>query len=309
MMTNSIPFPRESPHGITLRPMCADDLESAWQLSMAQQWPHRLVDWEDALSLGEGIVAESDGHVVGTAMRWQWGHTHATVGLVIVSSRMRGRRIGSMLMDRVLAGLEHCQVWLHATEEGRGLYERLGFVRTGEIRQHQGVACQSPLIALDRHWRLRPVDGSDEAALSALDARARGWNRQPLLHRWLDSAEHTIALDHDGRLDGYAMLRRFGRSLVIGPVVASGNTGAHALMAHLLGVAVGQFVRIDLHFDASLDIHQSGLTRWVEAQQLQRAGSMTTMVRHPLSPQMAANEPDQRPPRPYLFALATQALG
>jgi len=308
-MTDPMPQFPEHPHGITLRPMRAADLESAWQLSMAQQWPHRLVDWEDALSLGEGIVAESDGHVVGTAMRWQWGHTHATVGLVIVSSRVRGRRIGSMLMDKVLAGLERREVWLHATEEGRGLYERLGFVRTGEIRQHQGVACQPPLIALDRHWRLRPLDGSDEAALSALDARARGWDRQPLLRRWLDTAAHTIALDHDGRLDGYAMLRRFGRSLVIGPVISSDDVGARALMAHLMGMAAGQFVRIDLHFDASLDAHQSGLIRWAEAQHLQRAGSMTTMVRHPPSLQASATEADDRPPRPYLFALATQALG
>ena len=46
---------------------------------------------------------------------------------------------------------------LHATSEGRGLYERLGFVRTGEIRQHQGVAQPAPLIALGPGWRLRPA--------------------------------------------------------------------------------------------------------------------------------------------------------
>ena len=51
-------------------------------------------------------------------------------------------------MTALLEGLEGCSVLLQATSEGRGLYERLGFVRTGEIRQHQGVAQPAPLIAL-----------------------------------------------------------------------------------------------------------------------------------------------------------------
>ncbi len=279
--------------GVEYRAMRADDLDAAWNLSMDQHWPHRPVDWAAAFSLGEGIVAEVDGQLVGTAMRWLWGETHATVGLVIVSELMRGRRIGSTLMNSVLEGLEDRSVSLHATEEGRGLYERLGFVRTGEIRQHQGIAAHPPLIGMDDGWRLRPFDQSDEPALFELDARARGWRRENLLRLWLDSAERVMVLDHDGTLDGYATLRRFGRGVAVGPVVASDDIGARALIGHLVGVATGRFTRIDLDFD-------SGLTTWAEELQLQRVGTVTAMTRGPLRGDGGG---------PRLFALATQALG
>ena len=72
-------------------------------------------------------------------------------------------------MSALLDGLDGCSVLLHATAEGRGLYERLGFVRTGELRQHQGIALPSPPIALDAGWRLRPAGQSD----LAMPARAR----------------------------------------------------------------------------------------------------------------------------------------
>lgn len=273
--------------------MRAGDLEPAWELSMDQHWPHRPVDWQYAFTLGEGVVAEVDGRLVGTAMRWLWGKTHATIGLVIVSELMRGRRIGGELMNRILDGLENRSVSLHATEAGRGLYERLGFVRTGEIRQHQGIAANAPLVALDEGWRLRPFDRSDESALFELDAHARGWQRREMLRLWIDSAERVVMLDQNGTLDGYAMLRRFGRGVVVGPVVASNDIGARALIAHLVSLSAGRFVRIDLDF-------ASGLAAWVEEQQLHRAGTVTTMVRGTLR---AAAE------GPRLFALATQALG
>lgn len=283
-----------SEHGTQYRPLRSTDLDAAWSLSMDQHWPHRPVDWQDAMALGEGLVAEVDGQLVGTALTWLWGETHATVGLVIVSEQVRGRRIGSVLMERVLEGLRDRDVSLHATEDGRGLYERLGFVRTGEIRQHQGIATSAPLIALDEGWRLRPSDRSDETTLFELDKRARGWERPQMLRLWLDSAEQVMVLDHDGKAEGYAILRRFGRGLVIGPVIAPDELGARALIAHLISVAAGRFVRIDLDFD-------SGLTGWLEDLQLQRAGTVTAMTRGDI-PQPAEGGP-------RLFALATQAMG
>ena len=137
--------------------MTAADLPAAHALSAEMRWPHRPVDWELALRHAEGLVAERDGQVVGTGLRWRWGPQHATIGLIIVSPACQGRRIGHRLMTALLEGLEGCSVLLQATSEGRGLYERLGFVRTGEIRQHQGVALPAPLIALSPGRRLRPA--------------------------------------------------------------------------------------------------------------------------------------------------------
>ena len=280
--------------GVALRAMTADDLVDAQALTDQLRWPHRPADWELAFRHAEGLVAERDGRVVGTGLRWRWGPRHATIGLVVVSPACQGRRIGHRLMSSLLKGLDDCSVLLHATADGRGLYERLGFVRTGEIRQHQGTAQPTPLIALGAGWRLRPATESDLPALCALDAAARGMPRQALIEELFGQADATVVLDHDGSACGFAMLRRFGRGHAIGPVVAPDAEGAMALIAHLSGLNAGRFTRIDIDFDSSL-------SEWLESLGLLRVDAPTTMLRGP-----ALELP---PGAPKLLAITMQALG
>ncbi len=277
--------------GVTLRTMTADDLPAAHALSAELRWPHRPADWEQAFAHAEGLVAVRDGEVVATGLRWLWGDAHATIGLVIVSPACQGRRIGARLMTALLDGLQDRTVLLHATPEGRGLYERLGFVRTGELRQHQGVALHAPLVALGEGWRLRPAGANDVDALKALDAAARGMPRDALIEAMFASAEATVVLDHEGEARGFGMLRRFGRGHAIGPVVAPDVEGAKALIAHLAGLSAGRFTRIDIDF-------ATGLAEWLEGMGLLRVDAPTTMVRG-----------GGQGVNPALFAIVTQALG
>lgn len=277
--------------GVLLRPMGAGDLPAAHALSAKARWPHRLVDWEFAFACGEGLVAERDCELVGTAMRWRWGELHSTVGLVIVADHCRGRRIGQRLMLGVLDGLDG-SVLLHATADGRGLYERLGFAAAGEIRQHEGKALHAPLVALDPGVRLRPASRNDLRRLAELDRSARGMPRAALVRRLLDAGD-TVVLDRDGRAEGFAVLRRFGRGHVIGPVVAPDVAGAKALISHWVNQRAGKFLRIDV------DV-ATGLTTWLETLGLKRAGGPAAMVRGlPLQVSASAR----------LFALAGQAMG
>jgi predicted N-acetyltransferase YhbS len=273
--------------------MTPADLETAFEFSMALYWPHRLVDWEQALRLGEGVVAECEGEVVGTAMRWRWGDRHATIGLVIVDPAHQGKRIGYRLMLAMLDGLDDCTVLLHATVEGHDLYTRLGFVDTHEIYQQQGTALPAPLVAPAPGWRLRRADASDAAALLQLDTAARGMPRPQLLAELNTHSELIVVLDHGGDAKGYAVLRRFGRGLAIGPVIAPDTDGAKVLIAHLAGLSAGRFLRIDI--DAT-----SGLSEWLETLGLSKVGAPVTMVRG------AALVTD---PAIRMYALATQALG
>lgn len=279
--------------GVVLRTMTADDLPEAQALSAELRWPHRPVDWEQVFAHSEGLVAERDGKVVATAQRWFWGDHHATIGLVIVSPACQGRRIGHRLMSALLEGMDDRTVLLQATTEGRGLYERLGFVRVGEIRQHQGMAQPTPLIALPAGWRLRPAGLNEAAALHQLDQDARSMPRAALIDELIAQADACVVLDHEGTQKGFAILRRFGRGHAIGPVVAPDAEGAKALIAHLAGMNAGRFTRIDIDFD-------SGLAEWLESIGLLRVDAPTTMVRGaPLQPTEGA---------PRLFAIVTQAL-
>lgn len=281
-----------APETVLLRPMHAADLKAAHALSVSVHWPHRPVDWQSAFELGEGFVAEQDGRLVGTALCWKWGPQHATLGLVIVDSEVQGQRIGYRLMQGLLDTLGDRTILLHATPQARGLYERLGFVRTGEVHQHQGTARPAPLVALKEGWRLRPFDRHDEARIVSLDAEARGMPREALI-RQLTAQAQTVMLDNDGHACGFAMLRRFGKGLILGPVVAPHVEDAKALIAHLVGLSAGKFVRIDVDGD-------SGLTDWLAALGLKRVDAPTVMVRGTALPKSATLN---------AFALVTQALG
>ena len=279
---------------VVLRPMTAADLPLAQALSAELRWPHRPADWVQVFAHAEGIVAERDGELIGTALCWRWGERHATIGLVIVSPACQGRRLGHRLMSALLEDLDGYTVLLHATAEGRGLYERLGFVRIGELRQYQGIAQPAPLIALGSGWRLRPAGLNEAPALQALDAAARGMPRDALISDLLAAADACVVLDHDNKPRGFAMLRRFGRGHAIGPVVAPDAEGAKALIAHLAGMNAGHFTRIDIDF-------ASGLAEWLESLGLTGVDAPTTMVR---------GEPLATPPEgPALFAVVTQAVG
>lgn len=279
---------------VVLRPMTTNDLPSAQALSAQLRWPHRPADWAQAFAHAEGIVVECDSEIVGTAQRWRWGARHATIGLVIVAPACQGRRIGQRMMSALLEGLDEHTVLLHATPEGRPLYERLGFVPAGELRQHQGVAQTAPLVALRPGRRLRPAGLNEAAALQALDAAARGMPRDALIAELLGSADACVVLDQDNAPHGFAMLRRFGRGHAIGPVVAPDCESAKAMIAHLVSQNAGHFTRIDIDF-------ASGLSEWLESTGLPCVDAPTTMVR---------GQPLAVPPEgPVLFAIVTQAVG
>jgi len=277
----------------TLRAMTAADLTAAHALSVEVRWPHRLADWEQAFRVSDGVVAEIDGAIAGTALRSRWGDRDATIGLVIVAPACQGLGIGRRLLTTLLEGLDDCSVLLYATVAGRPLYESLGFVVSGELRQHQGIAIHGALVAPAPGWRLRPPGQNELAALQALDADARGMPRDALIEALLGSADETVVLDHAGRARGFGMLRRFGRGHAIGPVVAPDADGAKALIAHLAAVNAARFTRIDI--DAA-----SGLGEWLEGLGLAQVDAPIEMMR---GARVASPAGAQR------YAIVTQALG
>ena len=267
------------------------DVAAAYAMSSALHWAHRLEDWQFAASLGEGVVAEAGGQVLGTALSWQFGADHASIGLVIVAPALQGQRIGNRMMQALLDRLAPRHVLLHATVAGIGLYERLGFVAIGEIVQHQGVVAAMPALAVRDGERLRPLRAGEVESLIALDARGAGMPRGELLRR-LFAEERTVVLERRGQAVGFAVLRRYGHGHAIGPVATPDVDAARLLIADCCRHTDG-LLRVDV--DAA-----SGLPEWLASLGLHRAGSVVTMVR--------GSQP-ARGPAYGGFALVTQAIG
>ncbi|QGH63845.1 GNAT family N-acetyltransferase [Serratia proteamaculans] len=257
----------------TLREMGAADVVPAHVLSQKIRWPHRLEDWRQAWSLGDGVIAESAGEGVGCALRWRWGERRATLGLVIVAEQHRGQGIARAMLQRLIAPLADYQLHLVATDQGKPLYRQLGFIDQGPLAQHQ---CRELPMRnaqpLPPGITLRPALASDIALLTELDFAASGLRRQPLLAEILASAEQALVLERHGMAVGFALRRRFGYGSVIGPVVAPEPTGAIALIDALCQPCSGQFVRVDTPL-------ASGLGPWLNQRGLPCVDTPTIMVR------------------------------
>ncbi|WP_413733596.1 GNAT family N-acetyltransferase [Sodalis sp. RH21] len=275
-----------------IRPMTAADLESCFTMTQRLKWPHRHEDWRIARRLGEGVVIEEQGKLIGSAMLWRWGDKAATIGLVIVDNQQQGRGLGKQLMLALLEKVPEYNVRLHATEMGKGLYEKLGFVSCGSIRQHQTRAlAMAPNAMIPAHMRLRRATEDDRATLVRLDQQAHGMLR-PELMKHLIADNHTIVLeDAQQRLHGFASLRRFGHGLAIGPVIADALPIAQALIAALMQGLNGEFIRIDT--DGALP-----LAEWLISLGLELVDAPTTMVRGTL----------WTPQNMQAFGVMTQAM-
>ncbi len=265
-----------------------EHLEAAAQLSRQAGWPHRLKDWQMALSLSKGAVAIEGDRVVGTVLTTIYEAECAAINMVIVDEAMRGRGLGRKLMAAALEIAGSRPLRLVATEQGLPLYERLGFQKTGVIRQHQGVA--GGIAALPG---TEAATAGDMDAIIELDRRAFGADRRQLL-AYLARAGEFAVMRSDGRVCGFAALRTFGRGEVIGPVIAAGLDEAKALVAHFVARRSGQFLRVDTTVD-------TGLAPWLAAQGLAHVGDGIAMAKPPI--------PRATDPAAAIFALVNQALG
>ena len=257
----------------TLREMGAADVAPAHLLSQKIQWPHRLEDWQQAWSLGGGVIAEVEGDVVGCALRWLWGDQRATLGLVIVAEQCRGQGIARAMLQQMIAPLPDYQLHLVATDQGKPLYQKLGFIDQGLLAQHQCREMPAGHTApLPKGASLRPALPQDLATLVELDLAASGLSRQPLLAAMLASAEQALVLEQQGIAVGFAFRRRFGHGNMIGPVVAPELTGAIAMVDALCLPCQGEFVRVDTPL-------ASGLSPWLAERGLPCVDTPTIMVR------------------------------
>jgi hypothetical protein len=176
-------------------------------------------------------------------------------------------------MQAALAKFEGSNVRLHATAAGQPLYEKLGFVATGHVEQHQCRELAAvPAIPCGPQQRIRSAGVQDAAMLTALDRQAHGQHRPLLITHLLDSAERFVVLEENGTASGFASLRRFGHGYAIGPVVASNLANARLLVSELLSGMSGQFVRIDTDRSA-------GLGPWLNELGVVEVDAPTTMVK------------------------------
>lgn len=266
-----------------------EHLDEAVALSRAESWPHRREDWAMVQQLSAGVVAiDGTGRVKGTTFMTPFGDAYATINMVIVDKSMRGLGLGRKLMERAFELAGKRPLRLVATKEGLPLYEKLGFVATGTIRQHQGE-----VHAVERPEGVDDMRDGDVEAIRALDRKAYDADRSALLDALLERGQIAVVRKGDA-IEAWAAIRPFGRGEVIGPVIAPDVETASALIAYFASSRQGSFLRIDTG-------SEMGIAPWLSEIGLAHVGGGVTM-RRPLIE-------DGDEPQHKIFALFSQALG
>ena len=241
------------------------------------------------LQLSAGAVAtDADGRVVGTIFVTPFGEDFATINMVIVDKSMRGLGLGRKLMEHAFELAQGRPLRLVATKEGLPLYEKLGFVATGTICQHQGnvQAIAAPQGVAD----MLP---GDVDAVKSLDRQAHGADRSALIDRLIERGQIAV-LRQGGTIEAWAAIREFGRGEVIGPVIAGDSGSAGALIAYFAASRPGAFLRVDTG-------SETGIAPWLSEIGLAHVGGGVAMQRP--GPERPAST------QPQIYALASQALG
>ncbi|TPK93541.1 GNAT family N-acetyltransferase [Mesorhizobium sp. B2-4-12] len=274
---------------IELQAFRPDHIEGAVALSRQEKWPHRQQDWQMALQLSSGAVALDDqGRVAGTILVTPYGKDCAMINMVIVDRNARGKGLGRRLMEQAFTLAGERPLRLVATTDGMPLYQKLGFVPSGTIMQHQGKVT-----------KLEAPDGVDAASadnlpeIKALDRGAYGADREALIDALAERGQFAV-IRRNGAIEAYAAIRPFGRGEVIGPVIAGSADAAKALIAFFAATRPGAFLRVDTD-------SRTGIAGWLEEIGLAHVGGGVAMDRPP--------KKDSGQSRPKIFALANQALG
>ena len=218
-----------------VRTLMPSDVPSAMELSIAANWNQTPEDWHRIMHLSaEGCrCIEDAGKIVATATLLPYGTRLAWIGMVLTRPEYRRQGLARRLMEDVIAIAERRGIHtlkLDATDEGRPLYENLGFVVEKTVerwgRDGEGIdSCEgrrgSQYCRKARSlWQLTYL-----MSLFDLDTEAFGVSRKVLL----ESLSHSGS--SNATSNGYVFSRPGRTARYLGPCVANSEAEARLLIA------------------------------------------------------------------------------
>lgn len=230
---------------IRIRAMSREDLPFVLRLRGQAGWNQREADLQRYLDLEPGgcFVAELDGQAAGTTTTCVFGPV-AWVAMVLVDPALRGRGLGTALMERAmayLAGRGVRTVRLDATPLGQPIYEKLGFQAEYPLARYEGI-----LPASSPGAEVEPVGAEHLDELARLDQEVTRTDRRKLLSRLFEERpDEARMVRSGGRVTGFLTVRPGVRAMQIGPCAADAESGP-LLFADACARHGGETVFIDI---------------------------------------------------------------
>ncbi|MBN1417781.1 MAG: GNAT family N-acetyltransferase [Planctomycetes bacterium] len=237
---------------VRFRLLAEEDIPFGLTLRELAGWNQTEADWRAYLTYEPTgcFIAEADGRPAGTVTTIDYEGRVGWIGMLLVHPDLRGRGIGTALLERAAGHLSDRRVpsiKLDATPAGRAVYLRRGFADEYDLERRQGIARASSTAA--GAAAIEPFDEwRDLRGILVLDLEAFGVRRGRVLLRIAleNPGRAFVARDREGALEGYVLVRPGSRAFHIGPLVARTPRAAAALLARALGTVEGEPVFLDV---------------------------------------------------------------
>ncbi|MEU3282260.1 GNAT family N-acetyltransferase [Streptomyces antibioticus] len=266
-------MPTPFPSALPIRRLTHSDLIACADLSEDRGWPREEHKWGLLLSAGKGYgVDDPDGGLITACVVTEYAPygnpVLGAIGMVLVAERHARKGIGRKLMRHVIAAMGTTPLSLHATPNGRPLYEELGFKTTGRAEMVRGHF--RPEDA-ESKVSTRAATAEDLPTLLRLDEEVFGADRTHVLTRLPAFADQVRVAEADGRIIGYAAAWPNMDTHVVGPLIARDTETAKALLASLAA-------HTDRPLRTDIDVRHEELLAWVKERGLESVAFNAVMT-------------------------------
>ncbi|MFH9401664.1 GNAT family N-acetyltransferase [Streptomyces sp. NPDC017638] len=252
-------MPTPSLTTLPIRRLTHRDLIACADLSEDRGWPREEHKWGFLLTAGKGYgIDDPEGGLVAACVVTEyggWGRPElGAIGMVLVAGRHARQGVGRRLMRHVVSVMGSTPLTLHATPDGRPLYEELGFKVTGRAEMLRGrftPGGPEPEVVT------RAATAEDLPAIVCLDEEVFGTDRTPLITRLPAFADQLRVAEEDGRLIGYTAAWPNMDTHVVGPLIARDTETAKALITSLAA-------RTERPLRTDIDVRHEELLDWAK---------------------------------------------
>ncbi|MFJ6646678.1 GNAT family N-acetyltransferase [Streptomyces sp. NPDC091290] len=252
-------MPTPSLAALPIRRLTPRDLVACADLSQDRGWPREEHKWGLLLTAGRGYGIDApDGGLVTACVVTEYGPRErpdlGAIGMVLVAERYARQGVGRRLMRHVVSAMGTTPLTLHATPNGRPLYEELGFKTTGRaemVRGHFVPGDFRPSVST------RAATAEDLPAIVRLDEEVFGADRTHIITRLPAFTDQLRVAEDGGRIIGYTGAWPNMDTQVVGPLIARDTETAQALVASLAA-------HTDRPLRTDIDVRHEELLAWVK---------------------------------------------
>ncbi|MGX1271096.1 GNAT family N-acetyltransferase [Streptomyces phaeoluteigriseus] len=258
---------------LPIRRLTHRDLIACADLSEDRGWPREEHKWGLLLTAGKGYgIDDPDGGLVSACVVTEYGpHGRpalGAIGMVLVAERHARQGVGRRLMRHITSIMGTTPLTLHATSNGRPLYEELGFKATG--RAEMVVGRYTPGEA-QPCVPTRAATAEDLTTILRLDEEVFGTDRTPVIARLPAFADQVRVAESGGRIVGYAAAWPNMDTHVVGPLIARDTETAKSLVASLAE-------HTDRPLRTDIDVRHEELLTWLKERGLASVAFNTVMA-------------------------------